>query len=138
LIGGLGNDTLNGGKGNDTIDGGAGNDTLIGEKGNDSFQFATALNPATNVDQITGFSVADDTILLENAVFTALPSGGTLPSSNFAVGAAAAQVDDFIIYNNLTGGLFYDSDGNGAAAAQVQFATLDPGLAITNNDFILV
>ena len=40
------------------------------------------------------------------------------------------------IYNSSTGALLYDADGNGAAAA-VQVATVDPGLALTNNNFAI-
>jgi Ca2+-binding RTX toxin-like protein len=111
---------------------------MSGGSGNDSFRFATTLNAATNVDQITDFIVADDTIVLDNAVFTALTATGTLATENFAVGAAAADADDFIIYDDASGALFYDADGSGLGDAQVQFATLNPGLAIANDDFLVV
>jgi len=39
------------------------------------------------------------------------------------VGTAAADANDFIIYNTSTGALFYDADGSEAGAA-VQFATV--------------
>jgi VCBS repeat-containing protein len=138
ITGSAGADTIIGGLGADTITGGAGNDTMSGGSGNDSFRFATTLNAATNVDQITDFIVADDTIVLDNAVFTALTATGTLATENFAVGAAAADADDFIIYDDASGALFYDADGSGLGDAQVQFATLNPGLAIANDDFLVV
>jgi serralysin len=53
------------------------------------------------------------------------------------IGAAALDAGDRIIYNSMTGAVSYDSDGNGAIAA-VQFATLSPGLALTNHDFFVV
>ena len=137
--GNLGDDTLIGGTGNDTLSGGAGNDTLTGAAGNDSFLFAAALtlNTTINIDQITDFVVTNDTILLDNAVFTSLTSPGTLAADNFAVGGAA-DADDFILYDVTTGALSYDSDGNETNATQVQFATLDPGLAMTNDVFSVV
>ena len=59
-----GDDRLDGGAGNDTIMGGAGNDVLTGGKGHDTFFFNSGPNSKTNVDKITDFSVADDTISL--------------------------------------------------------------------------
>ncbi|ESR25656.1 Alkaline phosphatase [Lutibaculum baratangense AMV1] len=131
-----GNDTLNGGAGNDTLYGGDGDDRLIGGLGNDVFVFDTALNAATNVDEITGFVVADDTIWLDDAVFAAL-SVGALSASSFRIGAAAADADDHVIYNQATGDLFYDADGAGGAA-QIRFATLNTGLTMTAADFMVV
>ena len=79
--GGSGNDALVGDGlanslfglgGNDILNGKAGKDVLAGGLGNDHFVFDTALNASTNVDTITDFNVANDTIRLENAIFTAI------------------------------------------------------------------
>ncbi len=134
ITGNSGVNTLYGLDSGDTLDGGLGADTLRGGAGADDYVFSTALGGG-NVDAIVGFNVADDTILLNNAVFTGL-SAGTLAAGSFVIGAAAADADDHIIYNSATGQLFFDADGNGAAAA-VLFATLTAGLALTNNDFIV-
>jgi len=117
--------------------GGAGNDTLVGGDGNDRYVFDSALNASTNVDRLSDFSVADDTVALDGAVFDALPAGA-LASAAFFIGSAAHDADDRLIYNATTGALFYDADGNGGAATAVQFATLGSGLALTNNDFLVV
>lgn len=53
------------------------------------------------------------------------------------IGAAAADANDFIIYNNITGALLYDADANGAGLA-TQIATIGVGLAITNADFVVI
>jgi Ca2+-binding RTX toxin-like protein len=79
----------------------------------------------------------DDTIDLENAIFTAFRSSGTMSSSAFYVGAAAHDSTDRIIYNSDTGALSYDPDGTGSAAA-VQFAELSTKLALTYQDFLIV
>jgi serralysin len=134
LLGLDGLDVLNGGLGNDTLNGGLGNDTLNGGAGADTFIFDSALG-ATNVDTISGYSVADDTISLENAVFTGL-AVGTLTGGAFYIGAAAHDSTDRIIYNSATGALLFDADGNGAGAA-IQFATLSTGLALTASEFIV-
>ena len=136
MHGGNGDDAVNGYGGNDTLNGGAGNDTIYGGSGTDTFVFNTALNVASNIDKITDFSVDDDTVRLENAVFTALATG-TLAGSAFYIGTAAHDASDRIIYNKTTGALTYDSDGNAAGGA-VQFATLGAGLALTNADFVVV
>ena len=134
-----GNETGNvvtGNAGSNAINGGNGNDELVGLGGHDYFAFTTPLNAASNVDLLSDFSVADDTILLENTIFGAFAAGG-LAAERFVVGAAAQDASDNIIYNSSTGALFYDSDGIGASAA-VQFAAVTPGLALTHLDFIVV
>jgi serralysin len=134
---GTGNDTLIGNGGNDTISGGLGNDSLNGGTGTDHFIFDTALG-TTNVDRIQSYNVTDDTILLDDAIFTALGSPGALAAGAFKAGTAATDADDRIIFNAATGALFYDQDGNGAAAA-VQFATLTSITGtITNADFLII
>jgi len=134
---GIGNDTLVGNSGNDTISGGLGNDSLNGGSGADHFIFNTALG-TTNVDRIQAYNVTDDTILLDDAIFTALGSPGALAAGAFKAGTAATDADDRIIFNATTGALFYDQDGNGAAAA-VQFATLTSITGtITNADFLII
>jgi len=60
-----------------------------------------------------------------------------LTVAQFTTGSAAADASDRIIYNSLTGGLFYDADGTGAGA-QVQFATVSTGLAMTNSEFVVI
>jgi serralysin len=136
LTGNANGNDVTGNNGNNRLNGGNGRDTLTGLAGQDQFLFDTPLNAASNLDRITDFSVADDTILLENAIFTAFAMGG-LAAERFVVGAAAQDASDNIIYNNVTGALLYDSDGTGAVAA-VQFAQLSAGLALTNLDFIVV
>ena len=136
LYGSTGGDTLLGGDGNDRLYGGAGSDVLTGGANRDGFFFDTSLG-ASNIDKIMDFSTVDDTIDLENAIFTAFRSSGTMSSSAFYVGAAAHDSTDRIIYNSDTGALSYDPDGTGSAAA-VQFAELSTKLALTYQDFLIV
>ena len=131
----LGND-LRGGGGNDTLNGAGGNDTLSGGSGSDVFVFNTALSPG-NIDIITDFNVADDTIHLENAIFTALGSNGALSAAALALGAEASTAAQRIIYDTVTGNLFYDADGTGGAG-QVRVAILDPALSMTHADFLII
>jgi Ca2+-binding RTX toxin-like protein len=138
LSGNAGNDTLTGGAGDDRLFGGLGNDTLTGGLGADSFVFNSTPNATSNLDLITDFNVADDTIELARSIFTALGSAtGTLSADAFVIGSAAADATDRIIYNSATGALLYDTNGN-AVGGSTQIATLSTGLALTNNDFKVV
>jgi hypothetical protein len=136
IVGNQWNNVLSGGAGNDTISGGAGNDTLAGGAGNDRFVFNAALSATSNVDTLTDFYVPGDTIMLENAVFAALKTVGTLAVAAFYKGTAAHDADDHIIYNSGTGALYYDSNGNASGGA-MQFAKLAAGLALSNADFLI-
>ncbi|MEA3028826.1 MAG: hypothetical protein QOG13_151 [Sphingomonadales bacterium] len=124
-----------GNNGANQLNGGAGGDYLLGFGGADSFAFTTGLGGG-NVDIIGDFSAVDDTILLENAVFTGL-AAGALAAGAFVIGTAAADADDRIIYDSATGRLFFDADGNGAGVA-VHFATLATHPALTASDFMVI
>src|SRR5262245_8001699 len=133
LTGNASGNLITGNDGSNILSGRDGNDELTGLGGQDSFLFGTPLNAATNVDVITDFDVEDDTIVLDQAIFGGIGLG-TVAGSQFVIGTAAQDTGDRIIYNDVTGAVYYDSDGTGAAAA-IQFAELSPGLALTNFDF---
>lgn len=135
LNGGEGNDTIVAGSGNDRLNGGYGNDRLDGESGRDLFIFDTALNAAENVDTIRRFSIKNDTIRLDDAIFTELTTG-TLAASAFYRGAGAHDADDRIIHNRSTGAVYYDPDGIGGQE-QIQFARVDPRVNLKNLDFFV-
>ncbi|UVF22856.1 hypothetical protein HPT29_028565 (plasmid) [Microvirga terrae] len=134
-----GNDTLKGQGGNDFLYGGAGNDTLYGGKGKDSFVFDTKANSRTNKDAIKDFKVVDDTVRLDNAVFTKVGANGTLKSGAFWTNntGKAHDKDDRVIYDKDSGVLYYDADGSGKGAA-VAFATISKNLGMTNKDFYVI
>jgi Ca2+-binding RTX toxin-like protein len=136
LTGNATGNIVQGNDGANQIAGGDGRDELTGGGGQDRFLFNSPPNAATNMDVITDFNVADDTIVLENAVFAGL-ADGPLAADRFRVGTAALDANDNVIYNAGNGALFYDADGNGAGPA-VQFAQLTAGLALTANDFLIV
>jgi len=136
LVGFGGNDTLFGGAGADRLSGGVGIDIETGGAGKDSFLFNAPLD-AANRDYIKDFSHADDTMQLENAIFTKLGATGTLNADFFHVGTAAADANDYIVYNHGTGGLFYDADGNGGGAA-ICFAVLTTKPVIAADDFLVI
>jgi Ca2+-binding RTX toxin-like protein len=145
LHGTAGNETLNGTSTKETIYGYGGDDRLIGKAGNDilsggagkdAFVFNTNPSTTLNRDKIVDFNVVDDTIHLENAVFTKL-AAGNLSASLFRAGDKALDANDHIIYNSSTGVLSYDADGNGAGAA-VQVATFSNYAKLTAGDFYVI
>ena len=135
LVGAVGRDSLFGGIGNDVLSGGEGNDTLSGGTGKDSFLFNAALT--ANSDNITDFKVIDDTIKLENQIFTKLTATGVLNASLFVKAANALDPNDYVVYNPTTGAVTYDSDGSGSGQG-VQIAMLGVNLAVTAADFVVI
>ncbi len=144
LDGGAGNDRLLGGTGNDVLSGGFGHDTLTGGGGADIFVLAGPRNHAT----ITDFVVADDTLRVDHATFTALTEGTlsaaallVVSSANGAFwgggGTASPSAGTRLIYDSASGRLAYDADGAGSIAP-VTIAKLAPGLALTTDDFLVV
>jgi serralysin len=139
LYGEAGNDTLMGGSGNDTLSGGLGKDTLSGGSGKDVFLFNQATNSKINVDTITDFSVKDDAVHLDDAIFKAFTHTGTIDSGWLlrSSGTSAKDGNDFLIYETDTGNLYYDSNGS-RAGGSVLVAHLDDHLSLTFQDFLIV
>jgi Ca2+-binding RTX toxin-like protein len=136
LTGNANGNVLLGNNASNILNGADGRDELTGFGGQDAFLFNTPLNAASNVDTITDFNVADDTIRLEQAIFPAFGIG-TISADQFVISSQAQDANDRIIYDSNTGALFYDSDGVGGSS-QVQFADLSSGLGLTNADFLVV
>ncbi|ACL61621.1 calcium-binding protein [Methylobacterium nodulans] len=132
INGGLGNDTINGGGGNDVIEGGAGFDWLTGSAGSDTFVFNGDTISSTGIDHITDLNSADDMIDLGEA-FSSL-SKGTPPASEFRAGTDAQDPDDYLIYDQGAGRLWYDADGNGGGYKQL-IATFERGTYLDRWNF---
>jgi Ca2+-binding RTX toxin-like protein len=125
MVGGDGADTVDGEAGNDLVNGGLGNDVVTGGPGPDRFAFNTAIKPkGSNIDTIADFSAADDTILLDNAIFTKLKAEGVLKAKFFEVGKKAKSGKDFIVYNDKNGDVLYDKNGKKKGGA-IAFAKLE-------------
>jgi len=137
-----GSDVLIGAAGNDTLSGGTGNDRLTGAAGNDRFVFDTRLG-SNNIDTATDFIKGTDKLILDDDIFAKLGVGTTtgklISSTNYKVGPAAGDGNDYLIYNPATDKLFYDVDGSGSrAAVQIATVTLAGTAAPTYKDFLLV
>ena len=145
LRGGAGNDTINGQAGDDRIVGGAGSDTLTGGADNDTFVFDSAPNA---VDSITDFNASGslasgDMVELSLAVFAGITTapGSVLSSSEFA-SSVGGGVNDVVaagvrvIYDSVTGNLYYDADGQGSGGRTLvaKLVLTDPGDTFDYND----
>jgi Ca2+-binding RTX toxin-like protein len=135
LVGNEFGQAIHGNDGANVIDGKGGADTIFLRAGADAVRFTTALGGG-NVDAVTGFVSGVDKIQLDDAIFTGL-TPGALPAGVLVVGALPADGNDLLLYNQVSGQLFFDADGNGAAAA-VLFATLDPGTLLGAGDFLVI
>jgi len=93
-----------------------------------------------NVDSIKDFVTAEgDKIVMSKSIFGAIATaaGASLAAGEFVAyaGSIAKDANDHVIYNTVTGALFYDADGTGALAA-IRFAvvgtTTHPSLSATD------
>ncbi|WP_198411830.1 cadherin domain-containing protein, partial [Microvirga flavescens] len=134
-------DILRGGEGNDQLWGGYGNDTLYGGKGKDTFVFDAKFG-SKNKDTIKDYSVKDDSIWLDNALFksnktlyNAIKKGTEIKplkmKADFFSIDTAKDANDYFVYDSQKRVLYYDADGNGAKAG-VAIATFTNNKALKN------
>ena len=134
LMGHAGADTLTANAGNDRLMGGAGIDTLFGNAGDDIFVLQ---NLAADRDSIRDFA-AGDRIEVSASLFGGGLVAGALAADQFAsnMTGVAGDSDDRFIYNTTNGALYFDIDGDGAAA-RVQIATLTGMPGLTGAEFTI-
>ena len=145
LVGGSGNDTVVGDAGNDTIVGSAGYDILTGSAGADSFVYntdATFTSYAVGVDTITDFNHSQgDKIVLDKTTFNTITSTagtGFSNASDFKITSSGAASTAKIIYDAVSGQLFYNQNGSVAGfGSGGLFATLTGAPTLTANDFVV-
>jgi Ca2+-binding RTX toxin-like protein len=134
LTGNAANNTITGNAGDNVLKGGGGSDSFTGGAGVDRF----IIDRVTSlVAQISDFEAGTDMLGLGQKSYAALFSNGVLKDGAFANGAAATTATQRLFYDAGTGGLYYDSDGSGAAVA-VQVATLtNTPASLAASDFVL-
>ncbi|WP_414573653.1 beta strand repeat-containing protein [Nostoc sp. CCY 9925] len=145
LRGGAGNDSLIGATGNDTLVGGAGSDRLTGGVGADYFLYntnAAFVSSAIGQDAITDFKHSQaDKIILDKTTFTAITSTAGTGFSNagdFKIISNGATSTAKIVYDPVTGQLFYNQNGSAAGfGSGGLFATLSGAPTLTATDFII-
>ena len=127
LEGGLGNDSLEGGDNDDILNGGLGEDTLTGGKGADIFEIIDG----QGFDVITDFSTTHDNLIFSTTGW--IDNVVAVSDEMFVLGTAATTSEQNFIYDQLTGDLFYDSDGNGSNE-QIKIASLDSRPNLTHDN----
>ena len=146
IVGGSGVDTINAGAGNDTVTGGAGADKITLGTGTD----IVVLNQTATTDTITDYTVADDTIHLSKAVYSALAGsiGDTsLANADFAsvanaaaltAGSVAASTNaQTFLFLQDTGGLYYNADGNVAGGLSL-VGIFQGGALLVGSEFTII
>jgi Ca2+-binding RTX toxin-like protein len=134
LVGGLGNDILTGELSNDVM--------FVTPGGHNTFRFSSALNAKTNKDTITDFTPGTDKIYLDDAIFRKFTGDNSqlrnVSTDNFLVlGNHLQDANDYLIYNDQTGSLYYDADGSGKGA-MIEFANLSNHADLTYADISIV
>jgi len=131
LSGRAGNDILIGSSSSEVLVGGVGNDTITSGTGFDVIAYSLA---SEGQDTITDFNVFQDTLQVSAAGFGGgLIAGESIAAAQFVLGTVATTASHRFIFNQPTGQLFFDVDGNGSSV-QTLLATLTPGLSLTEDN----
>jgi Ca2+-binding RTX toxin-like protein len=131
LQGGGGSDTLSGGTGDDVVHLDNGRDDATGGLGNDQF----VLNTDRGVDRIEDFSAGEDQLALDHEVFAAL-GVGAMDASQFVAAGAAGDGNDYLVYDQAAGTLYYDATGN--AGTDHAILQLGHGTVLTAADIVVI
>ncbi|WP_284526043.1 S8 family serine peptidase [Microcystis panniformis] len=131
LSGRAGNDILLGSSASEVLVGGVGNDKITSGVGFDVIAYSLA---SEGQDTITDFNVFQDTLQVSAAGFGGgLIAGESIAAAQFVLGTVATTASHRFIFNQPTGQLFFDVDGNGSSV-QTLLATLTPGLSLTEDN----
>ncbi|MFN5446185.1 MAG: hypothetical protein ACK5AJ_06010 [bacterium] len=125
LIGDSGANILSGNGGNNRLNGSTGSDTLFGGGGEDVFIIALSTTP----DKIIDFVSGEDNLALSGKTFRSL--------FDKTKHLKADVLGTKLLFEESTGSLWFDSDGNGKKPA-VEIAVIGLSKSIAESDFILV
>lgn len=121
-----------------TIVGREGRDTLKGQAGADIFVFDRTIGP-NNVDRVIDFNVNEvdegDILKLKASEFGNI-AAGVLDADFFVLGTSANDSNDYLIFDQSSGRLWFDRDGSGAAEQQL-VATFEQNALVTAADIFV-
>ena len=136
IVTGPGHDTVLVGKGNTTVHiDDAGSSALTAGRGPDTFFFDDGLGGGNVV--IHHFNPLIDRIELSEKFFPGLGPVGKLHAGHFGIDGNVHNTDPQIVYNDHTGLLYYDSNGD-LPGGRADFAKLAPHPALTKIVFVKV
>jgi Ca2+-binding RTX toxin-like protein len=94
-----------------------------------------------NADRISDWTSGLDKVQLDDAAFTSIGALGNFTAGDGRFWASstgtAHDADDRVVYNQSTGGLYYDADGSGSGAAQL-IATVLNAPAVAATDIVVI
>jgi Ca2+-binding RTX toxin-like protein len=132
-------DRFVGAAGADSFSGGDGRDTYTGASGSDTFVFDAALG-SNNIDRLTDFNPADDTMVVNKAAFGADFRLGSLGGQDdFFAGSSPVALgsDDALLYDTDDGRLFFDVNGQAQGGA-TKVAVLQGAPQLGADDILIV
>jgi Ca2+-binding RTX toxin-like protein len=135
-----GADTLSGAAGVDKLIGGAGIDQLSGGAGNDNFIFNATTEGGDLISDFGNAGTNIDHIKIKASGFGGGLVVGALSAAQFIVRAdhAAQDSNDRFIFNTADHSLWFDVDGNGAAAAVMVADLQNTSAIMTAADILLI
>ena len=139
LAGGGGVDTISGGNGADTLIGNRGADVMTGGLGNDVFLFNVLTDCGDKISDFTNLSGNNDILHINAAAFGGGLVAGAVTIAMFVARAdnLAQDADDRFIFRTTDKTVWFDADGNGAAAA-VMVADLQDTATFARGDILLI
>ena len=138
LKGDSGQDVLQGESSDDELRGGEGDDTLYGGTGADRFVF-DGLSSTGRGDVIVDFKSSEgDKLVFDHGFFKALEGMTTLSDHVRSYTASSVGGDDYIVYDNTTGNLYYDPTGLNNASAVLIANLQNKPLTMAANAFAVI
>jgi Ca2+-binding RTX toxin-like protein len=131
LRGGGGSDRLSGGTGDDVVHLDNGRDAASGGSGADQF----VLDTDRGVDRIKDFSTGEDQLALDHTALAALGLGA-LSSEQFVSAGTVGDGNDYLVYDQGAGILYYDATGN--AGTDHAILHLGHGTALAASDILVI
>ena len=133
LLGSDGRDKLHGDKGKDIISGGLDKDKMWGDGGKDWFVFDSALGGG-NKEIVKDFKPNKDMLFLDQDIFASI--GNKVNKGELEFGKKPHDGNDYLMYHQGKGKLWYDEDGNGSTH-KVLVAKLKHHPDIDHHDFMV-